>query len=376
MSGASVKESAEEKKEEAAERLSAARERWPFLDHLIRMQQHYSAVKGNALAGSVTYFGFLSFFPIMALAFATVGFVSRVYGGAETQLVEAIDSVLPGMVGDGEGQISISTFRDSAGAAAGIGAVGVLYSGLGWLSGMRDAMMLTFEMPQDEQPNFVVGKLRDLVALVLIGATLLLSVAIAGLITSFSDQIMDWLSLDDALQWIVPLIGVAVGLAANMLLFFTIFRLLANPSAPKRSLWKGALFGAIGFEALKWASQYLIGSTQNQPAFQVFGIALVLVVWIYYMSRLMVYAASWAHTDRAAREARDSADRLSADGEALKARVEAARAADVPTPVTVVAPASTEAADRAGTRTPGKAPAIAAGVAGLLAGVALGRRRP
>lgn len=372
MDTAVAKDTAVEKKDEAVARLAAARQRWPLLDHVIRMQQHYGAVKGNTLAGSVTYFGFLSFFPIMALAFATIGFVSRAYSGAETQLVDAIDSVLPNIVGEGPGEISISTFQSAAGAAVGIGAIGVLYSGLGWLGGMRDAMTLTFEMPQDEQPNFVVGKVRDLATLLAIGLTLVASVAVAGAITSFSDGILDWAGLDASMAWLVTLLGVAVGLLANMLLFFAIFRLLANPPIPKSSLWKGALLGALGFELLKWASQYLIASTQRQPAFQMFGIALVLVVWIYYMSRLMVYAASWAHTDRAARASRESAQApspVSEDGEALRARVEAARAEPVALPARVAPGPSTPT---------GTAPSRAreAAVAGgaLLLGILLGRR--
>ena len=307
------------------------------------MQQHYGEVKRQTRwPGAVTYFGFLSFFPIMALAFAVVGYIAQAVPEAEDTLVEAVGSVLPGLIGDGDGQVPISTFQDAAGAAVGIGAIGVLYSGLGWLSGMRDAMMLAFEMPQQEQPNFLVGKARDLVSLVAIGATLLISVAIAGLITSFSDYVLDWFGLDSSMTWLVSLLGVGVGLLANMLLFFTIFRLLANPPIPAKPLWKGALLGAVGFEVLKWASQFLIASTKAQPAFTVFGIALILVVWINYMSRLMVYAASWAHTDPAARAARNDlapAARLSDDGRALEERVRAAREADVPTPVTVVAPA-------------------------------------
>jgi len=44
------------------------RRRYPWLDHTLRMVQHYNAVYGNGQAGAVTYFGFLSFFPILALA--------------------------------------------------------------------------------------------------------------------------------------------------------------------------------------------------------------------------------------------------------------------------------------------------------------------
>ena len=71
----------------AKERFARLRERRPFVDHLARMVQHYGTVNGNGLAAAVTYFAFLSFFPILALAFAIFGQVAKVYSGAEDTLV-------------------------------------------------------------------------------------------------------------------------------------------------------------------------------------------------------------------------------------------------------------------------------------------------
>ncbi len=66
---------------------------------------HYGEVNGSAQAGAVTYYGFLSFFPILALAFFVVGYVARVYPAAQDNLVAAIQQVLPGIVGNGQGEI-------------------------------------------------------------------------------------------------------------------------------------------------------------------------------------------------------------------------------------------------------------------------------
>ncbi|UUZ58006.1 YihY/virulence factor BrkB family protein [Nocardioides sp. B-3] len=286
----------------AKQRLGALRERRPFVDHVVRTFLHYGSVNGNGLAGAVTFFGFLSFFPIMALAFFVVGRVSQVYD-ARDQLIDAINGVLPGMVSaDGAGgTISLEQVQSAAAAAAGIGVVGVLYSGLGWLSGMREALMAVFEMPKREKPNFVVGKVKDLLSLATIGPVLIVSVAIAGAVTGFSDAILDWVGLDSELGWALGILAVVIGLLANMLLFFVMFKLLADPHTPTRSLWSGALLGALGFEVLKQLSTYLMSTTKEQPAFRAFGIALILVVWINYFSRVVMYAAAWAHTSASAR---------------------------------------------------------------------------
>ncbi len=286
------------------QRIADARERRPLLDQVLRTVEHYGAVKGNIQAGAVTYFAFISFFPILALAFAVIGFVARVYDGAESDLVDAINSVLPGLVGEGDGKISLSDIRDSAPGILSVGIVFVLYSGLGWLSSMRDALIVMFELPERQQPNFIVGKVRDLTALALLGVVLIVSVGVSGVVRGLSEEILDWVGLGSDLGWLLGLIAVVIGLAANALLFFALFKVLADPDLPRVALWRGAMVGAVGFEMLKQVSQLLLQSTANSPAFQAFGIALILVVWIYYFSRVVMYAASWAYVHPASRALR------------------------------------------------------------------------
>ena len=185
--------------------------------------------------------------------------------------------------------------------------MGVLYSGLGWLSAMRDALTVVFELPAKEQPNFVFGKLRDLLTLALIGVVLLVSVALTGFVRAASpSDLLDWLGPRHRswAGWSV-LVTIVFGLAANMVLFFAMFRLLAEPHTPtplavvgraaRRRRLRGPQAGC---------RSTCSASTKDQPAFQAFGIALILLVWINYFSRVVLYAAAWAHTSRAARAQR------------------------------------------------------------------------
>ena len=49
------------------------------------------------------------------------------------------------------------------------------------------------------------------------------------------------------------------------MLFLALFRLLAHPHTPKRSLLHGAVLGAIGFEILKQLSGLLLAATKGSP---------------------------------------------------------------------------------------------------------------
>jgi membrane protein len=312
--------------------VSEVRQRRPFVDHVVRMQEHYGKVQASQQAGAVTYFAFLSIFPILAIAFWAVGVIASVYHDAQQDLIDAVNGVLPGLIGNDPGQVPVSTLENAATTVGVLGALGLLYAGLGWLSAMRDALGVVFEQEPGDHPNFVVGKLLDLVSLVMIGVVLLLSVALAGFVTGWSDVVLGWLDIEADLDWLVELIGRLVGFGANMVLFFALFKLLARPHAPNRSLWSGALLGALAFEVLKTLSILLLSGTKGSLAFQAFGFALVLLVWINYTSRGTLYSAAWAHTTREARELRDAAARERARMEELT-RVDLHEAAEPqPTP--------------------------------------------
>src|SRR3954452_10669109 len=94
-------------------RIAEARHRSPAVDHVVRMQEHYGATKAGQQAGAVTYFGFLSVFPVLALAFFVVGYVAEDYLDAQDTLVDAIKSMFPGLIGSGPNKLNITDIQDS-----------------------------------------------------------------------------------------------------------------------------------------------------------------------------------------------------------------------------------------------------------------------
>jgi membrane protein len=285
--------------DETKTRFQRLRRRWPFLDHVLAMLGHYSKVQGSVLSGAVTYFGFLSFFPLLALAFAVIGYVARYYPDAEDSLVSAIQQIFPNIVTlHGRGNtISMDQIKNAKAAAGAIGFVGVLYSGLGWLSGLRQSLQTAFEVPPGRKRNFFVGKGVDLLTLVILGLVLIVSVGVETVVKRWASTIIGWLHLSGS--WVgsplVWLIGIVIGIAASTLLFFVMYRLLGAAEVPHRHLWRGALLAAVGFEVLKVIVVNVLGAVGGSP-FAPLAVAITLVVWINYFSRLVIYGASWAMT--------------------------------------------------------------------------------
>jgi membrane protein len=366
-------------KERATATLARLREKYPWFDHLLRMVQHYGAVNGNGQAGAVTFFGFLSFFPILALGFFVVGLLAHLYPDLKTQMVREIGSLLPGVIGKGKGEIPLTTIENYSGTVGLVGLVAVLYSGLGWLSGLRQALEVMFAVPRQEQPNFVLGKLRDLGTLALIGLTLLVSVVLSGAVTGFTGVILGWVGIDASAVVPAVLLGILarlLAIAASTVLLMAMFKLLITEShCPRRSLVSGAVLGAFGFELLKLAAGLLLAQTKGNPAFQAFGVALILLVWINYFSRLVMYSAAWAYTSDAALAQR-TAEARRAPGAAIateQAEEEAAAGARPDTVTVRQAPAAVRpgGGHRADADTPSWRTVAGAGVLALVGAAVL-----
>ena len=301
------------------------RRRRALVDHAARTAEHMNEVQGTILAGAVTYFGYLSFFPVLVIAFAVVTKVAQVVPQARNALVTAIESIFPGLIGDGQNvAINIDTFAAQAGTVGIIALLGLVYSGLGWISAARAGLQGMFRVPPKERRNPVVAKAIDLMMLVVIGLVLLTSVGLSSAVTGVTRDVLVLLQFDeipgDAMLGLLKVVGVALGVAASTLLFFTMFTLLTATDLPRSAVVKGAFTAALGFEVLKLLASTLIGLAADNPATAVLGTSLVLLVWINYFSRVLMVGAAWAYTSPEARAVRERQAERQRTREQLAAR--------------------------------------------------------
>lgn len=287
--------------------LARARERRPLFDHAVRAISHYVDAQGNNLAGAVTYYGFLSVFPLLIIAFAIVGFVTGDNPLVTRQVTGALQEVFTQrLVGTTDrAPINVARFKEATATASIVGSVTLFYTGLGWVGALRASLQDVFTLPREGAPNFAVGKLLDLVALVVLGGTLLVSVSMSTAVTWVTDTVLDFVGVAALPGYTLLLqgLGILLGVATSTLLFFVMYRMLPHPELPTRALLEGALLAAIGFEVLKLVATTLIRSATSSPAAAVAGTFVVLLVWINYFSRVTMLGASWAATSPIAQRA-------------------------------------------------------------------------
>jgi membrane protein len=278
-------------------RLSSARARWSWFDHAARANQRNGEVLGGQLAAAITFYGFLSFFPLLALAFAAVGYISGAYPDAQGAVTRAVEGSFPSLIGPGPGQINIQDVINAKAGAGIIGLLGLFYSGLGWLDALRAALRRVFgtsALPL----NFVKKKVTDVAVLIGLGVALLASLVVTTLATAATTQALGVVNLKDSLVAITLLkaLSVALALFADTLIFAIMLSRLSGASLPFRQIRSAALLGAIGFELLKLAGTFLIGRTTSNPVYATFGVVVGLLIWINLVSQLLMYVAAWGAT--------------------------------------------------------------------------------
>ena len=281
----------------AKDRLRRARSRQPLLDHVVRAYDRNSEVRGAHLAAAVTYFGFLSFFPLLALAFSIVGYLSDIYPSAQDDVTAAVQDAFPSLVGSGEGQIDIQEVIDAKAGAGLIGLIGLLYAGLGWLDALRECLRRVFGT-DDESIGLVKKKLVDVAVLSMLGLSLLASLVVSSVATAATTYVLDLAGVGDSgvATVLLKALSVCLALAVDVVLFSILLSRLSGARIPWAQVRSGALLGAVGFEILKLVGTYFIARTTSNPLYATFGVVVGLLVWIYLNSKLLVFAAAWTVT--------------------------------------------------------------------------------
>lgn len=279
------------------EKLRAARARWPVLDHVVRALDRNAEALGFQEAAAVTYFGFLAFFPLLALGFALVGYFSVVYPEIRDAVTEQVQEAFPTLIGPGKGQISISDAIEARGKVGLFGLVGLLVAGLGWINSLRNALRRIFGTT-DVEIAFLKRKLLDIGVVALLGISLLMSVMVTSTATAATEFALDFVGLEKTVVATVVLkvLSVTLALLVDTVLFTILLSRLPGARLPWRRVRGGAFLGACGFEVLKLVGTFFVGRTTANPLYAAFGVAVGLLVWMNLVARLTVFAAAWTVT--------------------------------------------------------------------------------
>lgn len=264
-----------------------------------RAWKRYGDHRGNLIAGGVGYFAFFSVFPAVLLAFTVFGILLRSQPQLLADTKDAINDLLPGFVKtptQPNGVIDVSVPTGAELSVQGvISVVGLVLAGTGWLGALRDGIRAIFGV-EGSPGNAVLAKLRDLGVLLVLGVAILLSAAVGAVAGSAASWFADLVGLGGQ-QWVLNVVAFVVGVALDGAIVAVMLRILSGVQLPWRAVRHGAIFGGIGLTLLKTFGALLISGTTDNKLYLGFALVVGLLVWLNFMSRVILIAAAWAAND-------------------------------------------------------------------------------
>jgi membrane protein len=254
------------------ERLDALQRRVPALGFPLAVVYKFFDDHGNYLAALISYYGFLSFFPLLLLLSSLLGYTLS--GDPELQR-RVLDSALSQFPVIGTQLSSPAGLRGSATAVV-VGVVASLYGGIGVAQAVQHAMNTAWGVPIVKRPNAFVARLRSLLLLGAGGLALIATTVLAGL--GANPQVAG-LDLGAGLQ----LLSSALSVLLNAGLLVVVFRIATARRLTLRQAAPGAVCAALAWLLLQSFGATYVDRvvTRASETNGVFALVLGMLAWIY-----------------------------------------------------------------------------------------------
>lgn len=238
--------------------------------------------QGGYLAALITYYGFVSLFPLLLLLVSILGYtlegnptLQQAVLGSALQQFPIVGAQLQHNVG--------SIHGSRLGVILGI--IGAMYGGLGVSVAIQTALNRVWAVPRYARPDPVFSRLRGLLLFALLGALVLVTTALSavGPVVAGFGYGGTW----------VRLAAIVIAMAANVGAFLIGFRVLTAREIRLSDLVPGAISAGVGVQAIQiggafFVSYALRGSSQ---IYGVFGLVLGLLAYLYLQAVVVVFCA-------------------------------------------------------------------------------------
>lgn len=252
---------------------------------------HHLTTHGAALA----FYAVFALSPILVIAVSISGLV---FGrdAVEGRIVLQMESLL-GHAGASLVQrlVEASYLSGQGGTAALLGVIGMLAGATGLFVEMSVAFERIFNAKREYRNRLAVllmDRLRGLAIVIGVGFLLIVSLLASAVIVALGEFLTR--GFGPWLQW-ASIFQAALSLVFMTALVVLLYRLLIPVTLSRRILLIGAAVSAVLFEIGKWGIGLYLGRSATLSTFGAAGSLAVLLLWVYYVSLIMLYGAEITH---------------------------------------------------------------------------------
>ena len=233
--------------------------------------------QGGYLAALITYYAFVSLFPLLLLLTTALGVVLVGHPDLQRQVLESALSQLP-VIGD-----QLTQPHRLSGGTAGVvvGIAGALYGGMGVGQAVQNAMDSVWAVPRNIRPDPLRSRLKSLLLMLVLGGAAL-GATVLSLITRAADDF----------GFVATTAAITATVAINAAICLVAFRLTTARRLTYGQLFPGALAAAVAWQLLQWFGAGYVGYRQTASATNsIFALLLGMLAFLYLISTSLVLSA-------------------------------------------------------------------------------------
>ncbi len=249
-----------------------------FVGFVIAVVYKYLDDQGGYLAALITYYAFVSLFPMLLLMTTVLGVVLAGHPDLQQQVVQSTLSQLP-VIGD---QLNRPEQLSGGATAIVVGIAGALYGGLGVGQAVQNAMDSAWAVPRNNRPDPIRSRVRSFLLLCVLG-----SAAITTTVLSAAGH------ATESLGWLAKAGLTVAAIAVNGAICLVAFRVSTARHVTYRQVLPGALAAAVVWQLLQWfGAGYVANVVKTASAVNsVFALVLGLIAFLFLVSVTLVFCA-------------------------------------------------------------------------------------
>ncbi|MEO7071120.1 MAG: YihY/virulence factor BrkB family protein, partial [Nostocoides sp.] len=259
------------------DRVDNLQRRRPVLGFPIAVLYKFFDDAGGYLSALLTYYAFVSLFPLLLLLATILSVVLRNHPGWQQDVLNSALSQFP-IVG---GQLGDPKSLSGGTTGVIVGGLVSLYGALGVGNALQYTMNTVWAVPRNSRPNPLLARLRSLLLVVIAG----IAVMATTVISAFASATTGWG------LWHKVLIALAT-IIINTGIVLLCFRIGVG-SVRRRQLLPGSVLAAVGWQALQTFGVVYVGRVVKHASATngVVSFILGLLAFIYLASVIVVISA-------------------------------------------------------------------------------------
>jgi membrane protein len=245
------------------------------------------------LSAALAYYSVFSIAPLVIITISLAG----IFLGDEAargEVYKAMAGYVGSQAAEGvQGMVESASKPGTGVVATVVGFSALLIGASGVLGQLKDALNTIWEVEVKEGAGltfFLRSKFLNFGMVLVIGFLLLVSLLASSFLATVNQAITRF--------WELPA-GVWTALAAlssiamATLLFAMLFKFLPDAKIRWRDVWMGAAITAVLFELGKIGLGWYLGRESTADAYGAAGSIVLLLLWIYYASCILLFGAEW-----------------------------------------------------------------------------------